>query len=48
MSDEDRALLAFLERHWRELTLRDARVLGDDAVARPPEEIGVKDSLTPR
>ncbi|MBD5653946.1 MAG: hypothetical protein IAI50_02050 [Candidatus Eremiobacteraeota bacterium] len=29
-----RALLAFVERHWRELTLREARSLGAEVVDR--------------
>jgi hypothetical protein len=41
------ALLAFVERHWSELTLRDARSLCVEIVdALPQTMVGIKTSLT--
>jgi hypothetical protein len=45
--DPRRSLLAFVEAHWRELTLRDARSLTVEALggaAYPPSTI--KETLT--
>jgi hypothetical protein len=42
-------LLAFVERHWSELTLRDARSLCVEIVDSLPQTIvGIKGSLTYR
>jgi hypothetical protein len=47
--DERSALLAFVERYWRELTLRDARSLCVEIVDPAPHGVaGVKASLTCR
>jgi hypothetical protein len=40
------ALLAFVERHWSELTLRDARSLCVEIVDSPQAMAGIKISLT--
>jgi hypothetical protein len=41
------ALLAFVERHWSELTLRDARSLCVEIIdSRPQAIVGIKTSLT--
>jgi hypothetical protein len=48
-SYERGALLAFVERHWRELTLRDARSLCVEIVDLVPQAaLGIKASLTYR
>jgi len=42
-------LLAFVERHWRDLTLRDARSLCMEMVDSLPQTVlGIKASLTYR
>jgi hypothetical protein len=43
------ALLAFVDRHWSELTLRDARSLCVEIVdSLPQAAVGIKTSLTYR
>jgi len=53
MADRDRMqersdLLAFVERHWRELTLREARSLSVEVLEQPHPLAPVKTSLTYR
>jgi len=48
-TDERSALLAFVNRHWSELTLRDARSLCVEIVDSFPQSmVGIKASLTYR
>jgi hypothetical protein len=41
-----RSLLAFLEAHWRDLTLRDARSLTAEVLDLDVEEPCIKETLT--